>query len=75
MNSSPTPRAGRRLHFSRDRVSVKKPFARAIGLDTVVGILKKNRKNGEGHRALGSPRALHWCNDAYCSAPNVVANT
>jgi hypothetical protein len=43
-------------------VFVKKPFARAIGLDTDVGIFFENfrKKRGghdRGHRALGSPRA------------------
>jgi hypothetical protein len=41
MNSNPSPHAGRRLYFSRNRASVKKPFAHAIGLYKVVGIFEK----------------------------------
>jgi hypothetical protein len=58
MYSSSSPRTGRHHYFSRDRASVKKPFARATSLDKVVGIFEKFRKNkgGHGHHALGSPR-------------------
>jgi hypothetical protein len=45
MSSNVLPRAGRRPYFSQYRVSVKKPFAHAIGLDIVVGIFLKNHKN------------------------------
>jgi hypothetical protein len=38
MSSNISPHVGRRPYFSQDRVSVKKPFARAIGIDIVVGI-------------------------------------
>jgi hypothetical protein len=55
LNEQLLTHVGRRLYFSRDRVSVKKPFARAIGLDKVVRIFEKSRKNEGGHRALGSP--------------------
>jgi hypothetical protein len=58
MNSNTSPHAGRLLYFLQDSVSIKKPSARAIGLDMVVEIFfEKNVKTGGGHRALGSPRA------------------
>jgi hypothetical protein len=57
MKNNPSSHAGRRLYFSRDQVSVKKPLAREIGLDTIVEIFEKFVKTGGGHRALGSPRA------------------
>jgi hypothetical protein len=66
------------LYFSRGQASVKKPLAHVIGLDTVVGIfLKTNRKNEEGIVPWVAPEqgaSLHWCKDARCSAPSVIAN-
>jgi hypothetical protein len=78
MNSNPSSRASRHLYSSRDRVSVKKPFTRAIGLDKVVGIFLKNFvKSKESIVPWVAPEQgafLHWCEDARYSAPNIVAN-
>jgi hypothetical protein len=52
------PRRSSPVLLTRSSFRAKKPFARAIVLDIVVGIFLKNRKKLEGgHHALGSPRA------------------
>jgi hypothetical protein len=78
MNNNTSSHAGRRLYFLQDRASIKKPFARAIGLDTIVKIFEKFVKNGGGIVPWVAPEqgaSLHWCKDICCLAPNVVTNT
>jgi hypothetical protein len=68
MNSSPSSHAGCHLYFSRDRVSIKKPFTRAIGLDAIVGIFLKNFvKTGEG--------IVPWVAKALAAQPQALSQT
>jgi hypothetical protein len=54
MNSNTSPHAGRLLYFLQDSVSIKKPSARAIGLNMVVEIFfEKNVKNRGRASCLG----------------------